>query len=148
MTQRASFELDVAMRLTIGKGAHVIDIAPEAGGRIVRFQTNGRDWLAPIEAKCWLADAWLKDGCYPLVPFSNRVRDSRFPAPDGEVVRLDAFASQPHALHGFGTTPPGRWKVTPTTASCCVTRMLRPSTAGRGPLTRARRSGRPTTARG
>jgi aldose 1-epimerase len=99
---RDLFDVETGPRLTIRRGAHTIDIAPAAGGRITRFATDDHDWLAPIVVERWPADAWPKGGSYPLVPFSNRVRDSQFPGPDGETIRLAAFPGMPHALHGFG----------------------------------------------
>ncbi|WP_232316556.1 aldose epimerase family protein [Candidatus Burkholderia verschuerenii] len=107
MTQtREVFELKAEPRVVIRRGAHAIELAPSAGGRITRFFTGDasgvHDWLAPIHQTSWPADAWPKGGSYPLVPFSNRVRDSHFPGPDGETVRLAAFPSMAHALHGFG----------------------------------------------
>ncbi len=60
---------------------------PAAGGRIAALASvdaDGRrtDWLAPMPASC-LRDgfdglAWPKAGCYPLLPFSNRIRGGRF----------------------------------------------------------------------
>jgi aldose 1-epimerase len=103
---REVFELKAEPRLLLKKGAHAVEVAPSAGGRITRFYTvdehGTHDWLTPITASGWPADAWPKGGSYPLVPFSNRVRDSHFPGPDGDTVRIAAFPSMPHALHGFG----------------------------------------------
>jgi aldose 1-epimerase len=105
--ERRVVELSAASRVTIAHGAHAMEIAPAAGGRITRFSTttdDGRvhDWLVPIVAERWPGDAWPKGGCYPLVPFSNRVRDARFTAPDGTLVALSTFPGAAHALHGFG----------------------------------------------
>ena len=112
--ERKVTELNAAERLRIARGPHVIEVAPAAGGRITRFSTtldDGRvhDWLVPVTVGTWPADAWPKGGCYPLVPFSNRVRDARFTAPDGTRVELSTFPGAPHALHGFGQYAP--WTV-------------------------------------
>jgi aldose 1-epimerase len=115
-------ELKGEPRLTVRCGSHLIEVAPQAGGRIMRFATvdarGAQEWLVPITAANWPADAWPKGGCYPLVPFSNRVRDSHFPGPDGETVRVSAYASMAHALHGFGQF--AAWHVEKHEADCIV----------------------------
>lgn len=97
-----------------------------AGGRITRFATQDarglRDWLVPVTLAGWPCDAWPKGGSYPLVPFSNRVRDARFPAPDGSVVELATFPGMTHALHGFGQFAP--WTVELQEADCVVMRYV------------------------
>ncbi|WP_250500642.1 aldose epimerase [Caballeronia sp. GAWG1-5s-s] len=106
MPMRPVVELLAEPRLRVANGAHVIEVAPAAGGRITRFtthdETGAHDWLVPITASSWPCDAWPKGGSYPLVPFSNRVRDAQFPAPGGERVTLATFPGMAHALHGFG----------------------------------------------
>lgn len=113
-------------RLTIASGPHVIEVAPSAGGRITRFATGFagglQDWLVPITLSGWPADTWPKGGSYPLVPFSNRVRDARFPAPDGERVELSTFPGMAHALHGFGQY--AAWQVERHDADCIVMRYV------------------------
>ncbi|CDY75357.1 aldose epimerase family protein [Caballeronia glathei] len=104
--ERETVDLGAAPVLRIGSGPQFIEVAPAAGGRITRFATMREDgiddWLAPVTVSRWLSDAWPKGGCYPLVPFSNRVRDARFPGPDGARVELSTFPGAQHALHGFG----------------------------------------------
>ncbi|KND56218.1 hypothetical protein BPUN_1030 [Candidatus Paraburkholderia kirkii] len=68
----------------------------------------------------WPCDAWPKGGSYPLVPFSNRVRDSRFPAPNRPIVELAGFPGMPHALHGFGQF--AAWSVELLEPDCAVLR--------------------------
>lgn len=52
--------------------------------------------------------------------FSNRVRDSRFAAPDGSIVELATFPGMAHALHGFGQF--AAWSVELQEADCVVLR--------------------------
>lgn len=117
-------ELKAEPRVVLSSGPHVIEIAPQAGGRILRFATQdergAQEWLAPVTVAGWPSDAWPKGGSYPLVPFSNRVRDSRFPAPDGAVVELTTYLGMPHALHGFGQF--AAWSVELQEADCVVLR--------------------------
>jgi aldose 1-epimerase len=112
--ERTFMDVGAGPVLRIARGAHVMELAPHAGGRILRFSTAGadgrpRDWLKPITEAGWMSDAWPKGGCYPLVPFSNRVRGARFTAPDGTPVALSTFPGAAHALHGFGQYAP--WQV-------------------------------------
>ncbi|BCQ25356.1 aldose epimerase [Caballeronia sp. NK8] len=123
---REVVELDAGPRLSISSGPHLVEIAPEAGGRITRFATEDErgwhEWLAPVSASSWPCDAWPKGGSYPLVPFSNRVRDARFAAPDGAIVELATFPGMAHALHGFGQF--AAWSVELQEADCVVLRYL------------------------
>ncbi|KXU86044.1 aldose epimerase [Caballeronia megalochromosomata] len=123
---REVVSLSAEARLTISSGPHLIEIAPAAGGRITRFATQGsrglQDWLVPVTAEIWPCDAWPKGGSYPLVPFSNRVRDARFPAPDGAEVELATFPGMAHALHGFGQF--AAWNVELHEADCIVLRYV------------------------
>lgn len=117
---RAVVELTAEPRLPVQKGPHVIEVAPAAGGRITRFSTEAEggthEWLVPVTASSWPCDAWPKGGSYPLVPFSNRVRDARFSAPDGARIELSTFPGMAHALHGFGQY--AAWSVERHDADC------------------------------
>ena len=94
---------------TLQAGALTMDVAPAAGGRIASLASTsegGRrvDWLAPMSPDCLRGGfdglAWPKAGCYPLLPFSNRIRDGRFHW-DGREVRLAPHPGQAHAMHGL-----------------------------------------------
>ncbi len=108
---------------TLRAGALTMDIAPAAGGRIaalVSVDAAGRrtDWLAPMPASC-LRDgfdglAWPKAGCYPLLPFSNRISGGRFQWA-GREVRLAPHPGQAHAMHGVAHAR--AWQVDALTAS-------------------------------
>ncbi|BAN25333.1 aldose 1-epimerase family protein [Caballeronia insecticola] len=121
---REVVELQAEPRVSISSGPHIIEIAPQAGGRIMRFATQDergeQEWLAPVTVASWPCDAWPKSGSYPLVPFSNRVRDSRYAAADGSIVELATFPGMPHALHGFGQF--AAWSVELQEADCVVLR--------------------------
>jgi aldose 1-epimerase len=88
-----------------------------AGGRIAaawREEPKGRrtDLLQPMPAGDFDPCAWPKGGCYPLVPWSNRIRDGRFVF-RGRTVDLDYPSALPHGLHGFAQR--GSWQVTAVT---------------------------------
>lgn len=100
-------------RIRLHCGPHEALVCAEAGGRVLRWSTalaSGRhDWLVPVDAQEWPADAWPKGGIFPLIPFSNRIRAGAFRAGE-RAVALDRYPGQPHALHGFGQE--NAWRIT------------------------------------
>lgn len=90
-------------------GAMRMVLRPSAGGRIAALWRDDdgvrRDILVPMLPRPFDPANWPKAGCYPLLPFSNRIRDAVFTA-DGTVVRLPAHPPGPHALHGFSQRRP------------------------------------------
>lgn len=85
------------------------------GGRVAalwREDPKGRrvDVLVPMAGDAYDPHVWPKAGCYPLVPWSNRIRDAAFSF-GGRSVQLPAHPSAaPHVVHGFAHTRP--WRVT------------------------------------
>jgi aldose 1-epimerase len=115
---RNSPDRPVVLQLRSGRAS--ARFAPWIGGAIAGYQweIDGRrfDWLRPTD------DAALIDGraeavsCFPLVPFSNRVRDGRFSF-GGREVRLPVRAEGPHFLHGHG------WRAPWTIQDVCADRL-------------------------
>lgn len=76
------------------------ELAPAAGGRLARLTFGARDALAPLGPWSVGGRRWPKGGAYPLIPFSNRIRNARL-AFEGRAHRLEAHPdAAPHALHG------------------------------------------------
>jgi aldose 1-epimerase len=99
--------------LTLRSGRARLTIAPELGGSITRYwwQDGQRsvDWLRPTSADA-LARLELGAGaCFPLVPYSNRIRDGRFAFRDRQIVMPPATMAAAHAEHGHGWAVP--WSV-------------------------------------
>ncbi len=97
----------------IGAGDHALQAGPmrasvraHAGGRIAslwREEPDGSrtDVLVPMQDLPFDPDQWQKAGCYPLAPWSNRIRNASFPF-GGETIQLPAHPScPPHTVHGF-----------------------------------------------
>jgi aldose 1-epimerase len=84
---------------------------PQAGGRIASLRHAPPDRapleiLVPLTPTPFDPDAWPKGGCYPLVPWSNRIRGAQFTF-DQRVIRLRPHPDcLPHALHGFAQQRP------------------------------------------
>ena len=81
-------------------------IAPRIGGSIAHYHwldgARRHDWLRPAAPADLAAGTADRLACFPLVPFSNRIRDGRF-AFGGHAVALPLnHRPQPHALHGHG----------------------------------------------
>lgn len=103
MTMPALMDALATPGLALQAGPHQVLIAPAAGGRILRWtsqlDTGLRDWLVPITATAWPAHTWPKGGLFPLVPFSNRIRQARMRW-NGQDLAIWPLHGQPHALHG------------------------------------------------
>lgn len=96
------------IRLTAGD--LVLELAPEVGGSIARFGLDLAQGYQPLmrPAPEGFCDA-LEAGCFPLVPFSNRVRDGRFTFAGRQVQLSPNLPPQKHPLHGQGWRNP--WAV-------------------------------------
>lgn len=95
--------------VSISDGLATVEIAPSAGGSLAsyRWRRDGKtiDWLRPAAlAAIENRDAGAM-GCFPLVPYSNRVRNGRF-AFGGRPVALPTDAADPHYEHGHGWRKP------------------------------------------
>ena len=83
----------------ISLGDWALEVSPPVGGAIRRLTWQGQDILRPLPQGS--ADV-LQSGCFPLVPYANRIADGRFRfgGRDVSLPVLPSFA--PHALHGDG----------------------------------------------
>ena len=106
--------------LTLTAGALRVQVAPDAGGSIARFDgtwqragQQGRvDWLRPASEQGLAARDPLAMASFPLVPFCNRIRNGRASF-EGREIRFppnNPSAPSPHPLHGIGWRRP--WTVT------------------------------------
>jgi aldose 1-epimerase len=98
--------------LTLRAGVAGLSLAPAVGGCIQRYWTDGdagtRDLLRAGNAAA-LAQADPRDmGCFPLVPYSGRIRDGRFTF-EGREIALPRNFDGPHTIHGHGWQAP--WQV-------------------------------------
>lgn len=84
--------------ITITHGQLSLQLAPELGGAIAKLTYGGVDILRPLPMQ---DDAKVnQSGCFPLVPYSNRIAYGEFEF-DGENHVLDKnFGDHPHSIHG------------------------------------------------
>jgi len=98
--------------VVISDGLAMVEIAPETGGAIAsyRWQIDGSkvDWLRPASAQAIESKDAGNMSCFPLVPYSNRIRNSRFTF-DGQAVTLPGTPADPHFEHGHGWR--NAWKI-------------------------------------
>ena len=103
--------------ITLAAGDLIVDVAPQLGGRVARFDHKVGGARQPIFTPITDLDqdpaAPISGGCYPLVPFSNRIAGGRL-AVAAESHRLAINEpARGHALHGHGAWRP--WQVTART---------------------------------
>jgi aldose 1-epimerase len=97
----------------------VVELRPDLGGRILRFFDEAPDgphhWLHPLDPQDFDPRRPAKGGCYPLVPFSNRIANAAFPFA-GRTLCIEPHPDAlPHAMHGFGCL--SIWEVEEITAT-------------------------------
>jgi len=95
----------MAATLDLAAGDARLGLAPGLGGAITRFTWRGRDVLRPSAPD--LADV-RGTACYPLVPYSNRIRDARLCFGGRSYTLARNFGDHPHAIHGVGWQRPWR----------------------------------------
>ena len=63
--------------LSLRTGPLAVDLAPSSGGAVARFARDGADLLRPMTATDVASGNGMHASAYPLVPFSNRIKDGR-----------------------------------------------------------------------
>ncbi len=86
--------------LILREGDWLVELDAANGGQIVRADWRGHPVLAPGEAGRAAADQ--PAGCFPLVPYSNRIRDAKFRFGGQDIILPPPEYAAPHALHGRG----------------------------------------------
>lgn len=111
--------MDLTMRqeasplITLRAGTMQLSIAPEAGGSISQFASEhlGRlfNWMRPASEDALATRSAGGTSSFPMVPFSNRIRNGRFLF-RGRTIQLEQnFSPEPHAIHGHAWRHP--WRV-------------------------------------
>ena len=102
-------------RVTLRDGAAAVTIAPAIGGSITRYWSKhdgGKtiEWMRPASERD-LAEGELRGmSSFPLVPFSNRIRNGRFSFQGRDIALPLNFPPEHHTIHGQGWQRP--WTVT------------------------------------
>lgn len=101
--------------MRLAAGGWEATLRPEIGGALATLRRDGLDVLRPMPLA---ATSPLEAGCFPLVPYCNRIREGRFRFGGHEAVLPRNFAPEPHSLHGIGWQHP--WRVERRTESECL----------------------------
>jgi len=93
----------------LSRGADSLVLTPEHGGSIVGWTRDGIHLLRRPSPEAVLLGRPGAMGCFPLVPFCNRIADRRFNHAGRGFELAANFGDQPHAIHGIGWQRP--WRV-------------------------------------
>lgn len=85
--------------IELAHGDWTLTLRPELGGAVTRLGWRGRDILRPAPDR---ATNPLDTGCFPLVPYANRIDRGAFVFAARDIVLPPAIGFEPHALHGVG----------------------------------------------
>jgi aldose 1-epimerase len=88
--------------LSLRTGHLVVDLAPSAGGAIARFSIGDMDLLRSMSAADQASGKGNNASAYPLVPFSNRIKDGQLVF-EGKTFQLKRnWPGVNHPMHGDG----------------------------------------------
>ena len=107
----------MATRTTIelSAGNLRLELSPGTGGAISAFEWTSGELPTPILRKCHTPlENVLEAGCFPLVPYVNRIRGGQFRFRDRVVKLRPNMAGDPSPLHGQGWL--NSWEVEDCTA--------------------------------
>ena len=93
-----------------------LDLLPELGGRINKLVFKEFDIFFPLQIQDIKPIQTYKGGCFSLVPFSNRIKNSRFNFNQFEYILTKN--DPPNAIHGHAYL--GKWNVLKKTDSSAV----------------------------
>ena len=88
--------------LPLRAGRLGVDLAPRSGGSIARFTVDEVDILRPMAPADVASGQGNNSAAYPLVPFSNRIRNGRFTFDGSEVALAPNWPGLRHPMHGDG----------------------------------------------
>ncbi|MFU2326359.1 aldose 1-epimerase [Pseudomonas sp. NFX98] len=93
-----------------------LTLAPELGGSIVNWtvRSTGQPLLRHADAHALNTGLPGKLGCFPLVPWSNRIAEGGFDCPDGWLALTPNSLTDPLPIHGSAWQQ--AWQVVSTTA--------------------------------
>jgi len=88
--------------LSLRTGRLAVDLAPASGGSIARFAIDGVDLLRPMTAVDVASGEGTHASAYPLVPFSNRIKDGRLVFGSETFQLKRNWPGVNHPMHGDG----------------------------------------------
>ena len=88
------------IELSLGRAR--VRIAPGLGGAIMSYTWAAHPVLRPTPEAALEAGNVRLAACYPLVPYSNRIRDARLRFAGRNHPLARNFGDHPHSIHGVG----------------------------------------------
>ena len=79
-----------------------IEISPSLGGAILAYDAKINGQFLSILRKANNAETVLETSCFPLVPYSNRIRQGQFIAEGKKVTLPLNHLPEKHSIHGHG----------------------------------------------
>lgn len=99
--------------IELHSGTARLAVSPVSGGSITRYSSEqaGRtyEWMRPALPNAVHERAAGSTSSFPMVPFSNRIRDAVFRFRDRAVRLPQPLGREPHAIHGHAWRAP--WNV-------------------------------------
>jgi aldose 1-epimerase len=110
--------LELGEPLELGDTRWKLVVSPSLGGSLLACQHDGVAVLKPVLQPAGDGRPPIPRCCFPMIPFANRVENSRFTF-DGVTVRLTPnVAGSPHAMHGHGWQ--AAWQLRERDAASCT----------------------------
>jgi len=118
--------------ITLNAGGAGLEVVPAAGGAVARYWLDRGgatwEWLRPAPSGALgRGDPYDVAAAFPLVPFSNRIRDGRFRFGGREVVLPANRPPERHSIHGHGWQT--RWTPADVSASTALLEYRHPAGA-------------------
>lgn len=85
--------------VTLTEHGYVLEVSPELGASILGLTYQGRPVLRPVPTDVTNSG---DTGCFPLIPYANRIENGVFHYGDTEIHLPMTFSGHPHSLHGHG----------------------------------------------
>ena len=115
--------------IRLSQGSLVAEVQPSCGGRLARLARRDPhdalfDYLVPLGSEPFASDEWPKAGAFPMLPYTNLLRDDTLHWRDRTItVRESPAASS--SLHGWGLRRV--WDVVDESPQCCVLQLDSPA---------------------
>jgi aldose 1-epimerase len=88
--------------IELASGDAILRVAPGLGGAVASYAVKGRPVLRPTPATALETRNVRLASCYPLVPYSNRIRAATLSFGGREYALERNFGTHPHSIHGIG----------------------------------------------
>jgi len=116
--RRDVLSADPVSIVRLASGAAQVVLLPALGGSIGGFTLQDRPILRATPDEAVTGANVRLASCYPLVPYSNRIRDARLTFSGQTFALTRNFGDSPHSIHGVGWQRP--WSVEAVTRSRAI----------------------------